>query len=317
MRKIGRFGAILLSAVLLSGCGASSKNAADMEMITMGYDGSAVYTDAVYDVSEDMATMTAVGASSGTARAESAQTENDLAHRKLIREASLSVETKAYDEFVTALTTQLDMHGAYLQSGETSGNAERGNRWSYYVIRVPADRYEAFLAAVSSLGTVISSSEHVQDVTMDYTDMEAKLRALTIEEETLLTILASCEKIEDVLTVQARISEIQYEKDSYQSRLNRYDDLIAYCTVELSVDEVERVTIPVTEKTVLERIREDLSDNCAQIAEDARDFAVWFVSSLPYFGLWIVGIGIVVVVLIPVKKRIQRKRQEKRQDKVE
>ena len=133
---------------------------------------------------------------------------------------------------------------------------------------------------------------------MEYTDVEARIRALEVEHDTLLSILEKCERLEDVITVQSRITEVQYQLDSYQSRLRRYDDLISYCTVYLSVNEVERVTVPPAELTLGERIREDLAENCAEIAEDAEDFAVWFVSSLPFLGIWIVVIGGVVLVAL-------------------
>lgn len=299
--------------VLFSSCGAASR---DSMAITEAYAApseEAVFYDMDYNGTSDSVSLSSGSTSSST----TVTTENDLANRKLIREASLTVETKVYDEFITELEKQLATYGAYVQNGETTGNAERGNRWAYYTIRVPADRYEELLSSVSELGNVTYKSENVQDVTMAYTDTEAKIRALEIEEETLLAILAKCENVEDVITVQSRISEVQYQLDSYNSKLRQYDNLISYCTVDLTVDEVEKVSIPVAEKTVGQRIREDLADNCEDIVDDAKDFAVWFVSSLPYFGIWIVIIGAVILVAVGLGKRSHKKlqaRQAKRRE---
>lgn len=308
-------------AILLTGCGASSKFASDeMATTTMSYNGAAmdgeVYLEeAWYEEAPAEAFSGSTAVNTGAEKGQT-QAENDLSNRKLIRNASLNVETKAYDDFTAALEKQLATYGAYIQSGENTGSAERGNRWASYVIRVPADRYDELLSSVSALGNVAYKSENVQDVTMEYTDVEAKIRALSVEEETLLSILARCETVEDVISVQERISDVQYQLDSYQSRLRQYDNLISYCTVTLNVDEVEKVSIPVAEKTVGQRIREDLVENCEDIAEDAKDFAVWFVSSLPYFGIWIVVLGGVIVLAIWLSKRSKRKllaRQQKRQ----
>ncbi len=302
----------------LTGCGASSKS--DMA-VTEAY--AAPSMEEVYyaedmenGMFDDTASFSATSTTGSTAANTSATAgANDLANRKLIREASLTVETKTYDDFVAQLEQQLATYGAYVQNAETNGNAERGNRWAYYTIRVPADRYDTLLSSVSSLGNVTYKSENIQDVTMAYTDTEAKIRALKVEEETLLGILAKCENVADVITVQSRISEVQYQLDSYNSTLRQYDNLISYCTIDLIIDEVERVSIPVAEKTVGQRIREDLADNCEDIIEDAKDFAVWFVSSLPYFGIWLVILAAVLLLALGLGRRSHRKLQERQQQR--
>ena len=311
-------GILLAVCMFLGGCGSGSY-AADTEMLKMetsAENGMMVdlYVDA--DMAVEEVVMEKGSCSAPTAAAQSGGSgnpaaENDLTNRKLIRDANLNVETKTYDEFITALEQQIASHGAYVQNGETTGSADRGNRWANYTIRVPESRYTAFLSVVSDLGTVTYKSESVQDVTMEYTDVEARIRALETEHDTLLGILEKCEKLEDVLTVQSRITEVQYQLDSYNSRLRRYDDLISYCTVYLSVDEVEKVTVPVEEQTLGERIREDLAENCEDITEDAQDFAVWFVSSLPYFGIWILVIGAVVLLALRLWKRSRMKLDER------
>lgn len=305
-RVVGILAALCLT---LTGCGASTAmESMDKAPADIYYAADMEYAD---NLEMEKVAMDSAASMRPTASTESGMAENDLSSRKLIRNANLNVETKTYDEFISALDGQIASHGGYVQNGETSGSAERGNRWASYTIRVPENRYTSFLSTVSALGTVTYRSENVQDVTMEYTDVEARIRALETEHDTLLSILEKCEKLEDVITVQNRVTEVQYELDSYKSRMRRYDDLIAYCTVDLSVDEVEKVTIPVDEQTVGERIAEDLAENCEEIVEDAENFAVWFVSSLPYFGIWLVVIGAAALIGIRLWKRSARKLEER------
>ena len=311
LRTLGILTAVCL---LFTGCGTAEESGAMRytEAMDMGYMADMdMVMEAETMAAEAPAKMYSASTSAQTPGNTSAPVENDLANRKLIRNANVNVETKTYDDFTAALEQQMASHGAYVQNGETNGSAERGNRWASYTIRIPENRYTSFLSVVSEMGTVTYKSESVQDVTMEYTDVEARIRALEVEHDTLLSILEKCERLEDVITVQSRITEVQYQLDSYQSRLRRYDDLISYCTVYLSVNEVERVTVPPAELTLGERIREDLAENCAEIAEDAEDFAVWFVSSLPFFGIWIVVIGGVVLVALRLGKRSRRKLKER------
>jgi len=313
-------GVIALLMVVLTGC---SSMKADALTNDMGYAPSE--KDYAYDydymleaeksVMEDNTAGMGTTADSMEAPDTSSTAENDLANRKLIRNMRLTVETREYDKFLSSLQQEIGFHGGYIQSGETNGSSHQSSyatRWASYTIRVPVDRYDAFVSTVSALGNVTYKNESVQDVTMAYTDVESHIRALETEYETLLTILAKCTELKDVLTVQNRITEVNYQLDSYKSQLRRYDDLIAYCTVYLSVEEVEKITVPVEEKTVGERIVGELSENCEDIVEDAEDFAVWFVSSLPYIGIWILVIALILLLFAGLKRSIARKEQKRR-----
>ena len=299
-------GMFAVLCMLMTGC--SARNGMAM---TDAYMPETMYA-AEMDVEMEKVMMdSAVSLNTASGQETGAVAQNDLAQRKLIRNAELRVETKTYDTFTAALETQIASHGGYVQNGENNGSAERGNRWASYTLRIPENRYTSFLSAVSDLGTVTYRSENVQDVTMAYTDVEARIRSLETEHDTLLAILEKCENLDDVITVQSRITDVQYELDRYKSQMRRYDDLISYCTVHLYVDEVERVQIPVAEQTLGQRIVEDLRDNCEDIVEDAEDFAVWFVSSLPYFGIWLVVIGGAVLIL---RKKWKRRGSHRKQN---
>ncbi len=316
-----RYLALTLALVcfLFTGCSGASKDEAytySNEMEAPGemyYDMADMDMVAVETMAETEAGFKSTTAGTSVNRANAAMDTgtNDLAARKLIRNASLDLETKEYDGFIEGLEKLLATSGAYVQNGETTGSADRGTRWAYYTIRVPESRYDAFLSTVSDMANVLRRNEDVQDVTMDYTDMEARVRALETERDTLLAIMEKCTELEDVITVQNRITDVQYELDSINSRLNRYDDLIAYCTVRLSISEVEKETIPPAEKTLGQRISDALAYSCEDIVDDAQNFAVWFVSSLPYFGIWLVVAAVLLTVALVIGKRSQKKLAER------
>ncbi len=320
MKFFAQWTAIVLCCALLTGCAAAGK--AEMDISLRGdsvsnsapdsYYESEKYYDAIEEMPETESAIADSNYQAGKESAsETASADNDLANRKLIKNANLTVETKAFDQFIVSLENQIQAFGGYVQSGESRGSADRGSRWSNYTVRIPADRYDGFLSQISTLGTVIYKSENVQDVTMAYTDTESHIRALETEYETLLSILEKCKELSDVITVQSRITDVNYQLDRYKSQLRQYDNLISYCTVYLNVSEVERVTIPVEEKTLGQRIVEDLQDNCKEILEDAGDFTVWFVSSLPYFAIWIVILGGIGALAFGLTKRSHRKLLER------
>ena len=283
-----------------------------------------------YDKNESAAYDSSMGYSGGWGAAEEAyddyeyespapepdQTEavNDLSSRKIIKNADLQFETTAYDEFLASLSACVAQFGGYAESSETYGGgiySSRSSRSAYLTLRIPADRYDGFMETVSGLGAVTHRSESAEDVTMSYVDTESRLRALETEYETLLEILDKAESLEDVILLQSRISDLNYQMDSYKSQLRKYDDLISYCTVRVTVSEVWRETVP-NGKTLTfgERIATGLKENLFDIGEGFSDFAVWFVTSLPYLLIWAVVIAAVVLIIRAIVRRTRKKKEK-------
>ena len=224
--------------------------------------------------------------------------------RKIIRNAVLGVETKAFDEFHTAVLQKVAALQGYVESSDRG--AFGSMRYENLVLRIPADSLDAFLESVASIGTVTSQETSVQDVTDRYVDVKSRLAALETEQETLLALLAKAQKLSDILEIQDRLTEVRGTLESYKAQLQALDSQIDYSTVTMTVNEVDRVTPPEQEGFFSE-VRQNLSENLYAIGQGLRSFAVWFLSSLPYIALWLVAIGAVVLVAVLVHRRRRRK----------
>ena len=79
-------------------------------------------------------------------------------------------------------------------------------------------------------------------MTLDYVDVESRKKMLETEQQRLLELLETAESLDDILTIESRLTEVQYELDSKESQLRTYDNQIDYSTVYLDIDEVVRYT---------------------------------------------------------------------------
>jgi len=308
----------------ITSCGAATESADAMIMnksapaeavrtaaSTVYYDGG--LADAEFGTADDYS-YTADSASGASVEADTAGV-NDLSERKIIKNANVRYETKTYDDFFAGLTECIRKYGAYVESEESYG----GSLYDYYstrsahlTVRVPLASYDAFMSEACTIGSVTYKSENSTDVTMAYDDTESRITALETEYDALLAILEKATKLEDVISLQSRISEVTYELETYKAQLRKYDDLISYCTVSISVTEVEKVTQNVSEMTFGEKIRTGLEETFEDIADDASYFALWFVTSLPYFVIWGVILTVVILVLRRMIGRYRKRRVQKR-----
>lgn len=291
---------VLLLLFSLTACGSSAKseandmyNEAPMEMAPA----STIASGLVTDVSEN-----------GSASAANLPTD-----RKLIRTISIEAETEDLTALTDALTGRIAALGGYVESK----NLRNGSAYSGYyrrtlslTVRIPAEKADEFVAQVSEESNIVSSTESIDDVTLQYVDTESHVKALETEQDRLLSLLEKAETLKDILTLEERLTKVRYELERYASYLRTLDNQVTYATIHLSVTEVKEYTPVIEEEpTVWQRISTGFARTTRNIREDLADFFVWVVVNSPYLVFW--GIVITVIVLILRKRRNPGTRQKK------
>nr|WP_300812783.1 DUF4349 domain-containing protein [uncultured Acetatifactor sp.] len=240
--------------------------------------------------------------------------------RKLIQTVGLEVETKEFEQMMSSLETQVEELGGYIENMETyNGSSYSGyvsSRYANLTIRVPNGKLDSFLQTVSDIGNVVRRNDSVEDVTLSYVDMESRRNTLRTEQERLLAFLEKAETIEEIIALEQRLSEVRYELESMESKLRTLDNLIDYSTVELHVSEVRELTeVRQEEPGPGKRIVEGFLRSLRDIGDGLMEFAIWFLTHLPYLVLWAGGIG--VAVLLWRKARIRQRRQKENRQREE
>lgn len=328
-KDIRRIALIVAGMLILSGCGAKSMSdtwaeapAAEPAMPQESYSYEAEYNDEMYmESAEAPAEEEAYYTEEGQGVSSPAGIESvGATSQKLIKTVSMSMETKEFDTLLENIRSKVEELGGYIESSEISGSSYysfQGNRYAWMTLRIPADKLDGFVTIVSELGNVTNKNESVQDITLQYVDVESHKKALETEQARLLELLEKAESMEDIIAIESRLSEVRYELQSYGSTLRTYDNQVNYSTVSISINEVERVTPVIEERTFFEEIRYRMSDNLYDIGQGMRNFAIWFISSLPYLAIWAV---VIIVLVLLVRKFVGKKplfRRKKKEQKKE
>ncbi len=230
------------------------------------------------------------------------------AARKLIRTVNLNVETTEFDDLLASISQFVDASGGYIEQSDLSGRSisgGNGRRYASITARVPATQVDAFLSQMSEKSNVTYRSENVQDVTLQYTDIESRKKSLTIEQERLWELLEKADSLDAVIALEERLSEIRYELERFESQLRTYDNQVDYSTVYISIDEVAVFT-PTEPDSVMTRIQKGFTRNLKNVGNGFVNFFVWFVSSIPTLLVWAVFIAIIVLIVRAVIKRLRR-----------
>ena len=298
---------VLLALLSLSACGSKLSNtAATAETMAAGY---------AMDVREAAITMAPAGEDLNGLKAESGSglsPSPDIgspgeAGRKLIRDVSMNVEARDFDGVLSQITDKVGELGGYVESSDVSGvsvDSYGGSQQRHADIRarIPADRLDRFVETVESAGNVTSKQEQVTDVTLQYSDTESRKKSLEIEQERLWALLEKAESLDAVVALEARLSEIRYELESYTSQLRLYDNQVDYSTVSIYMREVKDLT-PTAPDSIGTRIQKGFNRSLNNLGAAVTDLIVWLAVNSPILFVLAVIIGAVVLIV----RRLSRK----------
>ena len=229
------------------------------------------------------------------------------------------METETFEELLATITEKTESFSGYIEESYTYNGSNyygRGTRNASMTIRIPAQQLDAFLSSVSEVSNVISRNDSVSDVTLQYVDMESHKKALTAEQDRLLELLEQAESVEDIITIESRLSDVRYQIESMESQLRTLQNQVSYSTVYLDIQEVEKLT-PVEEQTRGEMIREGFMDSLYGVGNGLLDFGTAVIIDLPYLVVWAAVILLVILIIRLLRKHRKNKKQKKMQEKQE
>lgn len=234
--------------------------------------------------------------------------------RKLITNVDLQVETEHFNDMIKNVEDKVTQLSGYVESMNTSyyytyeSGIETKLQRAYYTVRIPATDLKSFVTMVEEETNVLSRSQSVRDVTLNYVDTESRKEALQVEYDSILNLLAQADTIETIIALESRLSDLRYEIDSLESQLRTYDNKVNYSTVTLTISEVMRYTPVITkEQTTTDKIVTGFKESIQDIKEWFVDMAVSFIISIPYLALWLFVLAIPTVIIVVLIKKNMKK----------
>jgi hypothetical protein len=169
--------------------------------------------------------------------------------RKLVKRANVRIRVENLDTIDASVNSLMEKYNAYAASTNIDENSR------YYSLRVPAQYYEIFLTDMNGLGRQLHRYESTEDVTLRYYDLEGRLNTKKELLRTFQAYLGRANNIEEILAVEARIADLQYDIEGTGIQLRNLSNRVEYATIDLNI--IGPVTsIPKQTLTFAERLKE-------------------------------------------------------------
>ena len=181
-----------------------------------------------------LAAADAAGASAGENAPGLAPSDTNTFDRKIIQDTSLDLQvedvSKAYDDVERIALTA----GGFVLDSSVAANQEQPQ--ANLTIRVPTVQYQKVVDDLRALAVKVENqTSKAQDVTQEYTDLQARLRSAQALEATYLGLLDRAETIDDILKIQSYLTPVRLEIEQIQGQMNVVDNLSSLATISVSL----------------------------------------------------------------------------------
>ncbi len=168
---------------------------------------------------------------------EQAQDASDITERKLIKNGSISFESRNVQKTKIEIEKICKELNAYI-SNESKNNF--GDRLQYtQTIRIPANKFDELLFKIEPLAISIEDRTiNTQDVTEEFIDVEARLKTKKELELRYHEILKQAKTVADIISIEGQIANVRSEIESMEGRMNYLKNQVSFSTLNVTFYEI-------------------------------------------------------------------------------
>lgn len=234
---------------------------------------------------------------------------------KIIKTANVSAEAKEYSEATEELKALISELGGHISNSTVNENASyrtdgKKEKTAKYTIKVPSEQFDSFISELSEIFNVTSLSTATEDVSESYFTLQARVTTLEAKREGLVNMLKNVDVNTDFTTwqkINAELTEIDVQLNSYNEQLKTLENKVAYATVALSVREVIEYTEP-SEKSYGEIVLDAFKDSFTMVVEILKGLLIALIYLLPFIIFF--GVSAIIIVVI-IRSAIKKKRAKR------
>lgn len=222
---------------------------------------------------------------------------------RIIKTGNLSLEVESARDTAGKVADVATSRAGFVDNSNVV-EGSNGVVTGYITIRVPSDKFDESMTALRALAIRISSeSTNGQDVTEQYTDLEARLKSAQAEEAQYLLILQKATTVQDILSVQSYLSNVRSQIESLQGQIKYLGNKTEYSTISVTLTEQAGLQVP-SQKFDLGRDARLAAHAVILLAQAFVTFFVWF---LIVGGAIIIPTALIFYVIYRVIRHFVRK----------
>lgn len=168
----------------------------------------------------------------------------ETADKKIIKNGYLSLRVANADRAAADISGVAKANGGDVFSSDFSKNPQTGIKSGTVTIKVPFANFEQTFTQVKKVASlVIQESVSSQDITLQYSDLQAQLKNKQAAEQQYLQILKQAQKVSDILEVTQALAQVRGEIDQLQGQINYLNSQTNMASITANLTEDQNITV--------------------------------------------------------------------------
>ncbi|MFA5809502.1 MAG: DUF4349 domain-containing protein, partial [Thermoleophilia bacterium] len=191
---------------------------------------------------QDSSGFTGPEAESAAAGSAGALTPGLPSSQRVIKTADYTIEVPQgeFDGKYLEVKAIASRYGGYVVSADARSYSEDLMRGTITIrVASTADNFDRAQDAIDALGNVKSRKISGQDVTEEYVDLQSRLRNYEAQEAQMLALMQRAQTIEEILSVQSRLSDVQSQIEQIKGRMKYMESRTDFATITVDMRETK------------------------------------------------------------------------------
>ncbi len=248
-----------------------------------------------------------------TDQAESSIPNAASADRMIVYNVQLNLEVQDTEKAANDISAIASQFKGYIAATNMT-RTSKGQMMGTITLRMPAESLDAAQKAIEAAGLkVLSRNRNSNDVTDQYTDLNARLTNLQATENELRMMLDTVRektgKAEDILAIYNQLTIIRGQIEQIKGQMNVLSKTSAFATLTVSLTPHEEVQVIEPESWLPNRTAAQALRSLVQALQGMADLAIWGVL---FFLPVIILLLLPLVILALVARAIVQRRNKKK-----
>jgi len=156
--------------------------------------------------------------------------------RKVVRNAELDLESESPEQSQQRITSIAEMKGGFVvESQQSMSDIKAASRDIVSMtLRVPSDKFGEALEDIRKTSSrVVSENVKGEDVTEEFIDVEAQLKAKKALEAQFMEIMKRAGRVEEALEVQSELADVRGEIEKIEGRKRFLENKSSLSTIKI------------------------------------------------------------------------------------
>jgi hypothetical protein len=199
----------------------------------------------------------------------------DQAGLLMVKAGALAIQVAALDTALDAAAREIAALGGYASASQRFGDGDDAQATVTY--RIPVARWDEALGQLRGLGQkVIDERFSTEEVTAQVVDLEARIANLRTTEAAFQAIMARAEKIDDILTVQAQLTQVRGDIERLTAQKTNLQGQAAFSTLTVTFALKKDPILAEQQGFSAENEIEQASASLVSVLQSVATAGIWF-----------------------------------------